>query len=575
MKKEVDEKIQIARHSLAHVLASAVKHLFKNVKIAIGPAIDNGFYYDFDIDESIVNDDFSKIEKEMKSILNSNLAFIRQEVSRKEAIEIFADEPYKVELINELPEGEIISIYRTGDFFDLCRGPHVDNTSRLQNWAFSIERCSGAYWKGDEKNKMLQRIYVYAFPSRKELNDYINLMEEAKKRDHRKLGKELGLFMLSEYAPGMPLYMPKGFVLRDLLVDYWKEIHYKAGYELIETPICMNKKLWEVSGHWAHYRDNMYSFEKDGEEFAIKPMNCPGGMIYYKDSIHSYREFPLRVGELGKVHRHEASGTLHGLMRVRSFTQDDAHIFMLPNQIESEVLAILDIVNEVYSVFGFKYTFELSTMPDDHIGEVEEWEFAEDALKNVLEKYGMEYAINEGDGAFYGPKIDIHIQDAIGRRWQCGTIQLDMQMATRFDLDYIDVDGSRKRPLILHRVIYGSLERIMGILIEHYAGAFPIWLAPVQAVVMNVSENSSEYSKQVYEKFRGMGIRVELDDRNEKIGYKIREASAMKVPYLIIIGDSEVDTNTISTRERGNVTRNNVDIDSVIEQINQKTISKE
>lgn len=548
---EINEKEMMYRHSMSHVLAKAIKELYSDVKLAIGPAIDNGFYYDFDIPVSITNDDFERIENKIKEIIERNEDFVRKEISRAEALEMFKNEPYKVELINDLPENEVISIYYLGeDFVDLCRGPHVENSKYLRGFAYKINRVSGAYWKGSEKNKMLQRVYVYGFLNKSDLKDYIHQMEEALKRDHRKLGKELQLFFISDYSKGMPTYMPKGLTLKNELISYWREVHKKAGYIEIETPMAMNRQLWETSGHWDHYKDNMYTFNCEDDVFAIKPMNCPGGMLYYMQNIHSYKEFPLRVGELGKVHRHEASGTLNGLLRVRCFTQDDAHIFMLPNQIEDEIANIMKLVDEVYTTFGLTYSVELSTMPESHIGDVSEWQVAEEALSNALKKLGLEFKINAGDGAFYGPKIDIHVKDCIGREWQCGTIQLDMQLPKRFNLTYVDVDGKEKEPIMIHRVIYGSIERMMSILIENFAGAFPTWLSPTQVKILTIADAHIDYAKNLKEKLENSGIRVELDDRNEKIGKKIREAQLEKVPYSLIVGDNEVTDGTVSVRKR-------------------------
>ncbi len=551
MSKEINEKLQMQRHSMAHVLAKALVELYPNLKLTIGPAIEDGFYYDIDMEKSIVPEDFKAIEDKMNEIIKRDEAFVRKEISKSEALEMFKENPYKCEIINELPEDEIISVYYLGeDFVDLCRGPHVESTKFLRSFSFKINRVSGAYWRGDSKNKMLQRVYVFGFANKQELKEHINMLEEAKKRDHRKLGKELGLFFISEYAKGMPTYMPKGLTLKNELIKYWREVHHKAGYVEIETPMAMNRTLWEVSGHWDHYKDNMYTFKVEDEDFAIKPMNCPGGMLYYMQNVHSYKEFPLRVGELGKVHRHEASGTLNGLLRVRCFTQDDAHIFMLPTQIESEIRNVLKLVDEVYSVFGLTYTVELSTMPENHIGEVSEWQFAEEALTNALNHAGLEFNINAGDGAFYGPKIDIHVKDCIGREWQCGTIQLDMQLPKRFNLKYIDENGEEKEPVMIHRVIYGSLERMMSILIENFAGAFPTWLAPVQVKVLSIAEKFNDYAKSVAEKLDAMGVRVEVDDRNETIGKKIREAQLEKVPYSLIVGEKEEKDGTVSVRKR-------------------------
>ena len=551
MSKEIDEKLQMQRHSMAHVLAKALVELYPNLKLTIGPAIEDGFYYDIDMEKSIVPEDFKAIEDKMNEIIKRDENFVRKEISKNEALEMFKENPYKCEIINGLHENEIISVYYLGDdFVDLCRGPHVENTKFLRSFSFKINRVSGAYWHGDSKNKMLQRVYVFGFANKQELKEHINMLEEAKKRDHRKLGKELGLFFISEYAKGMPTYMPKGLTLKNELIKYWREVHHKAGYVEIETPMAMNRTLWEVSGHWDHYKDNMYTFKVEDEDFAIKPMNCPGGMLYYMQNIHSYKEFPLRVGELGKVHRHEASGTLNGLLRVRCFTQDDAHIFMLPTQIESEIRNVLKLVDEVYSVFGLTYTIELSTMPENHIGEVSEWQYAEEALTNALNHAGLEFNINAGDGAFYAPKIDIHVKDCIGREWQCGTIQLDMQLPKRFNLKYIDENGEEKEPVMIHRVIYGSMERMMSILIENFAGAFPAWLAPVQVKVLSIAEKFNDYAKSVADKLDAMGVRVEVDDRNETIGKKIREAQLEKVPYSLIVGEKEENDETVSVRKR-------------------------
>lgn len=539
------------RHGCAHVLAKAVDKIFSDVKNTIGPAIDDGFYYDFDLPQSITPEDFGKIEDEMKRIISLDEKFERKVVDKKTALDMFKDNPYKTELINDLPENEEISIYTLGDdWFDLCRGPHVESAKELGDMAFKISRVSGAYWRGNEKNKMLQRVYVLAFASKEELDDYEKMLEEAKKRDHRKLGKELGLFFISDYAQGMPFYMPKGLILKNQLIEFWREIHKKAGYTEIETPMAMNRQLWEVSGHWDHYKDNMYTFAVEDDTFAVKPMNCPGGMLYYLQNKHSYKEFPLRVGELGKVHRHESSGTLNGLLRVRCFTQDDAHIFMLPDQIESEIQNIMKLVDETYKTFGLTYTVELSTMPESHIGDEKTWEIAETKLKNALEKMNLPYKINEGDGAFYGPKIDIHVTDCIKREWQCGTIQLDMQLPKRFNLTYTDADGQEKEPIMIHRVIYGSMERMIAVLTENFAGAFPLWLAPTQVVVMNINDAVLDYAKDVVEKLTANGFRVELDDRNEKVGKKIREAQLQKVPYMLVIGEKEKEAGLVAVRSR-------------------------
>ena len=547
------EELQIKRHSLAHVLAKAVQNIFGKDKVllTIGPAIDNGLYYDFDIDEQITESMLPKIQKEMAQIIKKGEKFERGEVSREEALKLFANNPYKVELINELPEEAVISTYSLGeDFVDLCSGPHVEHTGKLQNMGFKVEKVNGAYWRGNEKNKMLQRVYVYAFNTKEELADYITKIEEAKKRDHRKLGKDLGLFFISDYAKGMPFFLPKGTVLKTELIDFWREKHRKAGYVEIETPMAMNRELWETSGHWHYYKDNMYTFTVEEEDFAIKPMNCPGGMLFYKEHLHSYKEFPLRVAELGKVHRHEASGTLHGLLRVRVFTQDDAHIFMLPSQIESEIKNVLNLVDELYSVFKFNYEVELSTMPESHIGDEKDWAYAEDALKSALKSLGKDYKINPGDGAFYGPKIDIKIKDALGREWQCGTIQLDMQLPKKFKLEYTDENGQKQEPVMIHRALYGSLERMIGVLTEHFAGAFPVWLSPVQVKVISLTDRNETYAKEVFDSLMAEGIRAELDVRSEKVGYKIREALMQKIPYLIIVGDEEEANKTISLRGR-------------------------
>ena len=545
------EGMEVFRHSSAHVMALAVKRLYPDTKLSIGPAIKDGFYYDLDFAKPFGVDDLPKIEDEMSKIIKEKIPFERIEVSREEAEKIFTElnEPYKLELLQDIPAGELITIYKLGELTDLCRGPHLEDISIIK--AFKLQNVTGAYWRGDEKNKMLSRVYGTSFPKKSELDDYLALIEEAKKRDHRKLGKELGLFFISEYAPGMPFYMPKGMVLKNELIKYWREIHKKANYVEIETPTSMSRELWEVSGHWGHYKQNMYTFKADEDkDYAVKPMNCPGCMIYYKENMHSYKDFPLRVGELGKVHRREASGTLHGLFRVRAFTQDDAHIFMLPSQIESEIANVLSLVEEAYKVFNLSYKLELSTMPEDHIGDIEDWEKVETSLKNALHNLNKEYTINEGDGAFYGPKIDIHIEDALGRTWQCGTIQLDMQLPKRFELTYIDADGSKKEPVMIHRVIYGSIDRFLGIMIENFAGAFPLWLAPVQVKIMNITDKHADYARNVKEQLEKAGIRAEFDDRNEKVGYKIREAQLEKVPYMLVLGDDEMAENKIAVRHR-------------------------
>ncbi len=579
MEKIRDEKQELElkmRHTMAHVLAGAIKQIYGDkVKFGIGPAIENGFYYDFDLDKSILPDDFTKIEEKMKEIISQNLDMTKKVISKKEALDMFKNQPYKVELINDLPENEEISIYELGDkFTDLCKGPHVENTKFLRNFAFKINRVSGAYWRGNEKNKMMQRVYVLGFADKQNLKDHLHMLEEAAKRDHRKLGKELGLYFISDYAKGMPFYEPNGMIIKNELISFWREKHQKAGYVEIETPIAMNRKLWEISGHWDHYKQNMYTFKVDEEEFAIKPMNCPGGMLYYKENVHSYKDLPLRVGELGKVHRHEASGTLHGLFRVRCFTQDDAHIFMLPSQIENEIKNVLSLVDDIYSVFGLTYHLELSTMPENHIGDVKDWEIAETGLKNALDHIGREYYINEGDGAFYGPKIDIHIKDAIGRTWQCGTIQLDMQLPKRFNLEYIDENGEKKEPVMIHRVIYGSIDRFFGIITENFAGAFPVWLSPVQVKILPISEKFIDKCKEIKAELEKNKIRVEIDDRDEKIGYKIRSASSMKIPYMIIIGEEEIKSNTISLRGRRNENVSGLKLEDFIARIKKEIDNK-
>lgn len=564
----------VLRHTTAHILAQAVKTIYPTAKLAIGPATSEGFYYDFDFKSPITQEDLSKIEAEMKRIIKANFEIKRKEISREKALKLMDEneETFKIELIDAIPEGEKITMYSQGDFSDICRGPHLKSTGMVK--AFKLTKLAGAYWRGDEHNKMLSRIYGVVFDKASEMDEYFKLLEEAEKRDHRKLGKELDLFFLSDYAPGMPFFMPKGQIVINELINLWREEHQKAGYVEITTPIALNRTLWEKSGHWDHYKKNMYTFNVEDDTFAIKPMNCPGGMIYYKERLHSYREFPLRVAELGKVHRHEASGTLHGLFRVRCFTQDDAHIFMTPDQIESEIANIITLVDKMYSVFGLTYHLELSTMPENHIGEIAEWEHAESCLKNALNKMGKEFVINEGDGAFYGPKIDIHIKDAIGRTWQCGTIQLDMQLPKRFDITYTAADGSKKEPIMVHRVIYGSIERFFGVITEHFAGAFPLWLCPVQAIVMNVSEKSEGYAKEIANKLKEAGIRCEEDTRGEKIGYKIRNAQMQKIPYMIIVGENEVANNTISIRKRGNIELKDVNLEDLICQMKEEIKTK-
>ncbi len=537
------------RHTASHVLAQAVKHLRPEAKLAIGPAIENGFYYDFDVDEPFTPEFLAQVEKEMQKLIKLNERVERFELPRAEALELMKDEPYKVELINDLPEGETISFYRQGDFTDLCAGPHLPSTGRIK--AVKLTSIAGAYWRGSEKNKMLQRIYGTAFTNREELDAYLARIEEAKKRDHRKLGRQLDLFDIREEGPGFPFFYPKGMVLRNQLEDYWREIHRKHGYEEIKTPIMLNRALWERSGHWDHYQENMYTTKIDDVDFAIKPMNCPGGILVYERKKWSYRDLPIRSGELGLVHRHELSGALHGLMRVRCFTQDDAHIFMTPDQIRDEIKGVYQLIDEVYKVFGFEYHVELSTRPENSIGTDEMWELATDGLRGALDDLGVKYVVNEGDGAFYGPKIDFHLTDCLGRTWQCGTIQLDMNLPERFDLTYTGPDGQEHRPVMIHRVVFGSIERFIGILTEHFAGAFPLWLAPVQVRLMTITDRADEAAKAVQAKLEDAGIRTEIDLRNEKIGFKIREAQVQKIPYMLVLGDKEAENGVVAVRKRG------------------------
>ena len=545
------EGLAALRHTASHVMAQAIKRIWPGTKLAIGPSIADGFYYDIDRDEPVTSDDLAKIEAEMKKIIKEALPLERFELPRAEAIALMKEknEPYKVELIEDLPEDSIISFYKQGEFTDLCAGPHLMNTKEVGK-AFKLMNIAGAYWRGSEKNKMLTRIYATAFAKKEDLDAYVTMMEEAKKRDHRKLGKELGLFMMSDAGPGFPFFLPKGMILKNTLLDYWREIHKKAGYVEISTPIILNRSLWETSGHWDHYKNNMYTTVIDGEDYAIKPMNCPGGVLVYASEPRSYRDLPLRMGELGIVHRHEKSGQLHGLMRVRCFTQDDAHIFMTPEQIRDEIKNVAGLINQVYSLFGFKYHVELSTRPEDSMGSDEDWELATSSLQGALDDLGLDYVINEGDGAFYGPKIDFHLVDAIGRTWQCGTIQLDFQLPQRFELEYIGADGEKHRPIMIHRVCFGSIERFIGILIEHFAGAFPTWLAPVQVKVLPISEKYEEYAKSVKAALDAADIRAEIDLRSEKIGYKIREAQGQKIPYMLVVGQKEQADGTVSVRSR-------------------------
>ena len=539
------------RHTASHILAQAVKRLWPEAKLAIGPAIDKGFYYDIDLEQNLTPEDLGKIEKEMSRIVKENLPITKSVMSRQEAIEFFKskNEDYKVELIEDLPEDAVISCYAQGDFIDLCAGPHVASTGKVK--AFKLQSIAGAYWRGDEKNKMLQRIYGTAFEKKEELDAYLHMLEEAAKRDHRKLGKELGLFVIKEEGPGFPFFLPKGMALRNELENFWREVHHEFDYEEIRTPIILNKQLWETSGHWFHYRENMYTTIIDEEEYAIKPMNCPGGILVYQNEMHSYRDFPLRYAELGLVHRHELSGALHGLFRVRAFTQDDAHVFMLPDQMQSELMKVIELFDRIYSQFGLKYHVELSTKPDNAMGDDAIWEAATEALRNAIEAKGIPYVINPGDGAFYGPKLDYHIEDSLGRTWQCGTIQLDMNLPERFQIDYVGEDGQKHRPIMIHRACFGSMERFIGILTEHYAGAFPTWMAPVQVKILPISEKHVEYAKELAKQMHRDYVRVEVDDRSEKIGYKIRQAQMAKVPYMLVVGDKEVEEGTVNVRKHG------------------------
>jgi len=543
-----EEALNIYRHTSAHVMAQAVKNLYPDVALAIGPAIEKGFYYDFDLSESLGPDALEAIEAEMARIIKSDLPLIRCELNRSEAIQLFTEsgEKYKVELIEDLPEDSIISIYRQGDFVDLCAGPHLSSTGKVKN--VKLMNLAGAYWRGDEKNKMLQRIYGTSFFKKDQLEDYLYKLEEAKKRDHRKLGKELGLFVLLDEGPGFPFFLPKGMIVRNELEKYWREIHDKAGYMEIRTPMILNRALWERSGHWDHYQENMYFTEIDEGDYAVKPMNCPGALLVYKQNLHSYRELPIKMAEMGLVHRHEMSGVLHGLMRARAFTQDDAHIFMLPEQIIGEIQGVIDLIDQVYTKFGFSYHVELSTKPANAIGSDEDWGMATEALKTAMEEKGMDFKINEGDGAFYGPKIDFHLRDSLDRTWQCGTIQLDFQMPELFDLTYVGEDGEKHRPVMIHRVVFGSMERFFGILTEHYAGAFPVWLAPIQSRIIPITERHHDYAKYVAEQMKMAGIRVEVDARSEKMGYKVREGQLQKIPYLLVVGDKEAEARTVSIR---------------------------
>ncbi len=573
--QEAEDELRAIRHTASHVLAQAVKRLYPETKLAIGPAIDDGFYYDFDREGGFTPEDLEKLEVEMAKIVKENLPVKPFVKPREEAIQFMQEkgEPYKVELIEDLPDEETISFYQQGEFVDLCAGPHIMYTKGVK--AFKLTSIAGAYWRGSEKNKMLTRIYGTAFANKADLESYLTMMEEAKKRDHRKLGKELGLFFFAEEGPGFPFFLPKGMTLKNTLIDYWRQIHQREGYQEVNTPIILSRKLWENSGHWDHYKDNMYTTMIDEEDYAVKPMNCPGGMLVYKNAPHSYRELPLRVGELGLVHRHEKSGQLHGLMRVRCFTQDDAHIFMRDDQIEDEIKGVTRLINEVYSQFGFEYFVELSTRPEDSMGSDEDWEMATNGLKKALDDMGLEYIVNEGDGAFYGPKIDFHLRDSLGRTWQCGTIQLDFQMPQRFDLEYTAEDGTKKRPIMIHRVCFGSIERFIGILIEHFAGKFPVWLAPVQVKVIPVSEKSMDYANGVYEQLKAAGIRTELDRKDEKVGYKIRQAQLEKVPYMLVLGEKEAAEGAITVRSRDKGDLGAAQLDAFIGDVKKMIETKE
>ena len=572
VKFEDPEGKQIFWHSSAHLMAYAIKRLYPTAKFAIGPSIENGFYYDIDLDEQLSPDDLEHIEKEMKAIVKEAPVFEKEVVSKEKAEAIFKDEPYKIELIEDLPADEEISIYRLGDFVDLCRGPHLENIKDIK--AVKLTSIAGAYWRGDEKNKMLQRIYGISFTKKKELDEYLERLEEAKRRDHRKIGKELDLFSFREEGPGFPFFHPNGMIVRNELETFWRDLQIEKGYGEIKTPIILNEALWHRSGHWDHYRDNMYFTKIDGEDYAIKPMNCPGSILVYEQTMHSYRDFPLKLMEFGQVHRHELSGALHGLFRVRTFTQDDAHIFMLPDQIQEEVIKLIDLADELYNTFGFEYTVELSTRPEDSMGTDEQWNTAIDALRKALESKNMDYEINEGDGAFYGPKIDFHLRDAIGRTWQCGTIQLDFQMPERFELTYVDENGEKKQPVMSHRALMGSMERFFGILVEHFAGRFPLWLAPVQVKVLPISEKFEDYALKVTKELSDAGIRAEYDERNEKIGKKIRDAQMERVNYMVIVGEKEADSGKISVRNRDGEERSDVDLNDFLGELKAEIESK-
>ena len=570
-----NEKLSVLNHSCAHLLAHAVKRLYPNAKFWVGPVIDEGFYYDMDLgDTKLSEDDLDKISKEMKKIAKSDKRISRVELSKEEALAMFHDDPYKIDLIENMPDGEVISAYKQDDFIDLCRGPHVESTKKCKN--FKLLKVSGAYYKGDSKNKMLQRVYGVCFETPEQLEEHLEFLEEAKKRDHKKIGKELGLFMFSEYGPGFPFWLPNGMTLRKTLEDFWYEEHKKEGYLFIKTPIMLNRDLWEISGHWANYQDNMYTSKIDEKEFAIKPMNCPGGLLVYKNGLHSYRDFPLRLGELGQVHRHEASGALNGLFRVRTFTQDDAHIFLTEDQLEEEIIRLIAFIDRVYNIFGLSYEIELSTRPEEkYIGSIEVWNKAEEALAKACEHAGKTCKVNPGDGAFYGPKLDFHVKDSLGRVWQCGTIQLDMNLPERFDITYVDKDGSKKRPIMLHRVIFGSIERFIGIITEHFAGHFPTWLAPVQVNIIPVnSEYHLEYAEKVKEALEQIGVRVEIDSRDEKLGYRMRESQLRKIPYNLVLGDQEKETETVNVRKFGQKEEQKIKLEEFVQNIKKEINEK-
>jgi len=573
--EEVEDELPVIRHTASHIMAQAVQRLYPGTKLAIGPAIDDGFYYDFDKDGGFTPDDLDKIEAEMKKIIKENLKIETYTLPRDEAIEFLKGkgEIYKVELVEDLPEDAPISFYKQGEFVDLCAGPHLLYTKGLK--AFKLTSLAGAYWRGNEKNKMLSRVYGTAFQDKEKLEAYLAMIEEAKKRDHRKLGKELGLFTIMDEGPGFPFFLPKGMTLKNTLIQYWRELHIREDYQEISTPLILNKHLWEMSGHWDHYKDNMYTTKIDDEDFCVKPMNCPGGVLVYGNDSRSYRDLPVRFAELGIVHRHEKSGTLHGLMRVRCFTQDDSHIFMTPEHISSEIKGVVRLIDEVYSKFGFSYHVELSTRPENSMGSDEDWEAATNGLRTALEELGLEYVVNEGDGAFYGPKIDFHLEDTLGRTWQCGTIQLDFQMPQRFDLSYVGADNDRHKPIMIHRVIFGSIERFIGILIEHYGGKFPVWLSPVQVKVLSVSEKSREYANSIYERMKAAGIRCEVDNRDEKIGYKIREAQLQKAPYMLVIGEKEVENGNLTVRSRDKGDLGAMDVQAFIDQVLKQTAERQ